>query len=148
MYIWFWGMLLRLYGSSTMFQESWLDPCSTLEHQTWSNDQSQHDLLCGGVSLSISFNLKLAQVPYATLKWPIENFKKSLGCMCILIKFSYGPCTRKPFARKVMSSVLSLLILNDFLLSSVALWSSFAFVCKHYISLSTTKSNTFFYCPS
>ena len=48
-----WGMLSqnyrRLYGSLTMFQESLLDPCSTLEHQTWSNKQSQHDLLYGGV---------------------------------------------------------------------------------------------------
>ena len=43
----------RLYGYLTMFQESQLDPCSTLEHQTWSNNQSQHDLLYGGVSLSI-----------------------------------------------------------------------------------------------
>ena len=42
----------------------------TLEHQTWSNDQSQHDLLYGGVSLSISLNLKLAPAFYAT-KWPI-----------------------------------------------------------------------------
>ena len=58
----------------TMFQESYLDPCSTLEHQTWSNNQSQHDLLCGGVCLSISLNLKLTPVPYATLKWPIEYF--------------------------------------------------------------------------
>ena len=40
-------------GYLTMFQESQLDPCSTLEHQTWSNNQSQHDLLYGGVSLSI-----------------------------------------------------------------------------------------------
>ena len=38
----------------TMFQESYLDPCSTLEHQTWSNDQSQHYLLYDGVRLSIS----------------------------------------------------------------------------------------------
>ena len=29
-------------------------------HQTWSNNQSQHDLLYGSVSLSISLNLKLA----------------------------------------------------------------------------------------
>ena len=60
----------------TMFQESYLDPCSTLEHQTWSNNQSQHDLLpvCGSVCLSISLNLKLTPVPYATLKWPIEYF--------------------------------------------------------------------------
>ena len=50
----------RLYGSLTMFQESCLDPCSTLEDQTWSNNQSQHDLLYGGVSLSIFLNLKLA----------------------------------------------------------------------------------------
>ena len=57
----------------TMFQESELDPCSTLEHQAWSNNQSQHDLLYGGVSLSISLNLKLAPVPYATPKWPITN---------------------------------------------------------------------------
>ena len=49
-----------------MFQESELDPCSTLEHQTWSNNQSQNDLLHAGVSLSIS--LKLAPVPYATPK--------------------------------------------------------------------------------
>ena len=51
------------------------DPCSTLEHQTWPNNQSQHDLLYGGVSLSISLNLKLAPVPYATPKWPIYILK-------------------------------------------------------------------------
>ena len=56
-----------------MFQESSLDPCSTLEHQTWSNDESQHDLLYGDVSLSISLNLKQAPVPYATPKWPIGS---------------------------------------------------------------------------
>ena len=50
-----------------MFQESY--PCSTLEHQTWSDNQSQHDLLYGGVSLSIILNLKLAPVSYATPKW-------------------------------------------------------------------------------
>ena len=61
----------RLYGSLTMFQESYLDSCSILEHQTWSNNQSQHDLLDGGVSLSISLNMKLTPVPYATLKWLI-----------------------------------------------------------------------------
>ena len=74
-FIWFCGMLSpnyrRLYGSLTMFQESYLDYCSILEHQTWSNNQSQHDLLYGGVSLSISLNMKLAPVPYATLKWLI-----------------------------------------------------------------------------
>ena len=52
-----WGMLsqnyLRLYGHLTMFQESQLDPCSTLEQKTWSNNQSHYDLLYGGVSLSI-----------------------------------------------------------------------------------------------
>ena len=72
-FIWFWGTLSqnyrRLYGSLTMFQESWLDPCSTLEHQTWLNNQSQHDLLYGGVSLSISLDLKLTPVPYTTPKW-------------------------------------------------------------------------------
>ena len=46
-----------------------------------------------------------------------------------------GPCTRKPFALKVMLSVLPLFILHDFLLSSIMWWSSFAFVCKHYISI-------------
>ena len=56
----------------------------------------------------------------------------------------------KPFALKVMLSVLSLFILHDFLLSSVMWWSSFAFVCKHYniiytVSLSTTKSDTYLY---
>ena len=49
-----------------MFQKSELNPCSTLEHQTWSNNQSQHDLLYGDVSLSISSNLKLAPVSHAT----------------------------------------------------------------------------------
>ena len=39
---------------------------------------------------------------------------------------------RKPFALKVMLSVLPLFTLHDFLLSSVMWWSSFAFVCKHY----------------
>ena len=58
----------------TMFQESYLDPCSTLEHQTWSNDQSQITNQCGGVCLSISLNFKLTPVPYATLKWAIEYF--------------------------------------------------------------------------
>ena len=58
----------------TMFQQSQLfDPCSTLEHQTWSNNPSQHDLLCGDVSLLISLNLKLAPVPYATVKRPITT---------------------------------------------------------------------------
>ena len=79
----------------------------------------------------------------------LEDSKKSLGCHHVfLIKFSYGPGTRKPFAWKVMLSVLSLLIMHDFLLSSIALWSSFEFVCKHYLSLSNTKSDTFFYWPS
>ena len=55
-----------------MFQSYKLDPCSTLEHQTWSNNQSQHVLLYSGVSLSISLHLKLAPVPYATPKWPIH----------------------------------------------------------------------------
>ena len=50
----------RLYGSLTMFQESYLDPCSTL-----TNNQSEHDLLYGGVSLSISLSLKHTPVPYA-----------------------------------------------------------------------------------
>lgn len=38
----------HLYGSLTVFQESYLDPCSTLEHQTCSTNQSPHDLLYGG----------------------------------------------------------------------------------------------------
>ena len=37
---------------------------STLEHQTWSNNQSQHDLLYGGVGLSISLKLKLTPAPH------------------------------------------------------------------------------------
>ena len=48
-----WGTLSqkyrRLYGYLTMFQESQLDLCSTLEDQTWSNNQSQHDLLYSGL---------------------------------------------------------------------------------------------------
>ena len=56
-------------------KKSLRDPCSTLEHQTWSSNQSQHDLLYGGVSVSISLNLKLAPVSYATPKWPIYILK-------------------------------------------------------------------------
>ena len=37
--------------------------CLPYKHHTWSNDQSQHDLSCGDVSLSISLSLKLAPVP-------------------------------------------------------------------------------------
>ena len=44
------------------------NPCSTLEHQTWSHNQSQHNLFYGGVNLSISLNLILAPVPYAPPK--------------------------------------------------------------------------------
>ena len=54
-----------------MFQESELDLCSTLEHQTWSNNQSQHDFFtwwCQFVDYIFSLNLKLAPVPYATPK--------------------------------------------------------------------------------
>ena len=43
--------------------------------------------------------------------------------MCFLIKFSYGPCTRKPFTWKVMLSVLPLFILHDFLFSTD--WNDF-----------------------
>ena len=35
-----------------------LIPVQSQTHQTWSNNQSQHELLHGGVSLSISLNLK------------------------------------------------------------------------------------------
>ena len=42
---------------------------SILEHQTWSNNQSQHDFLYDCVSSSISLNLELAPFPYATPKW-------------------------------------------------------------------------------
>ena len=84
-FIWFWGMLSEwhLYGSLTVFQESWLDPRSTLEHQTGSTNQSQHDLLYGGVSLLITgsnLNLKLAPVPFATPKWPVSSWSGVLYC--------------------------------------------------------------------
>ena len=74
----------HLYGSLTMFQESQLDPdpCSIVEQQPWSNNQSQHDLLYSGVSLSISLNLKLPPVPYGTLKWPMGS---SFPNLCIFL---------------------------------------------------------------
>ena len=62
---------------------TWSPACSTLEHQTWSNNQSQHDLLYGGVSLSISLNLKLTPVPYTTPKWPIARCKDICDRYCI-----------------------------------------------------------------
>ena len=52
-------------------QESQLDPCSTLEHQTWSLTNLNMTFYMVGVSLSISSNLKLAPVPHATPKWLI-----------------------------------------------------------------------------
>ena len=70
----------HLYGSLTVFQESWLDPRSTLEHQTGSINQSQHDLLYGGVSSLISLNLKLAPVPFASPKWPVSSWSGVLYC--------------------------------------------------------------------
>ena len=62
---------------------TWSPACSTLELQTWSNNQSQHDLLYGGVSLSITLNLKLAQVPYTTPKWPTARCKDICDRYCI-----------------------------------------------------------------
>ena len=51
-----WGTLLqnysRLYGSLTMFQESHLDPCSTLENQTWSNNHNLNMTYYMAVSVS------------------------------------------------------------------------------------------------
>ena len=72
----------HLYGSLTVFQDRVI---------TWSlfnfrapnlltTNQSQHDLLYGGVSLSISLNLKLAPVPYATPKWPMSSWSGVLYC--------------------------------------------------------------------
>ena len=37
----------------TMFQGLQLGLCLSLKHQTWSNDNSESDLSCGGVNLSI-----------------------------------------------------------------------------------------------
>ena len=68
-----------------MFQESELDPRSTLEHQARSNNLSQHDPLYGGVSLSISLKLKLAPVPYATPKWQNKSLSSTfrrVNCAC------------------------------------------------------------------
>ena len=62
-----------------MFQESQLDSWSILEHQTWSNNQSQHDFLYDCVSSSISLNLKLAPFPYATPKWLIDYVVRNLA---------------------------------------------------------------------
>ena len=45
------------------------------------NDQSQHNLLYGRVSLSISLNLKLARVPYTTSKWPIVKCRQRHGLL-------------------------------------------------------------------
>ena len=46
-------------------------------------NQSQHDFLYGGVSLSISLNLKLAPVPYATPKWPISCVRECTSSVII-----------------------------------------------------------------
>ena len=61
---------------------TWSPACSTLEHQTWLNNQSQHDLLYGCVSLSISLDLKLTPVPYTTPKWPIARCKDICDRYC------------------------------------------------------------------
>ena len=60
----------------------------------------------------------------------LEDSKKSLNYICFLIKLSFGPYTRNPFALEgyhwVMLSVLSLFILFP-VVFSVAFWSSFAY---------------------
>ena len=55
-----------------------------------SNNQSQHVLLHGGVSLSISLKLKLTPVPYATPKWPILTLP-GLDCKTVRIS-AHRPC--------------------------------------------------------
>ena len=45
------NILKSLYGFRRRCQESELDLCSSLEYQTWSNNQPQLDFLHGGVSL-------------------------------------------------------------------------------------------------
>ena len=68
-----------------MFQESELDPYSTLEHRSWSNNQSHHDLLYGGVSLSISLNLKLPQFPTELRKGQLRPFILSHFDICSVV---------------------------------------------------------------
>ena len=45
------NILRSLYGFGRRCQESELDLCSSLDYQTWSNNQSQLDFIHGGVSL-------------------------------------------------------------------------------------------------
>ena len=72
--------------------------------------------------------------------------------MFFLIKFSFGPYTRKPFALEgyywVMLSALSLFILFP-VVFSVVFWSSFAYArtILYFLPLFTTKSDTFFLLP-
>ena len=49
--------------------------CDSVPQNHINSKFSQHDLLYGGVSLSISLNLKLAPVPYATTKWPHQTWE-------------------------------------------------------------------------
>ena len=47
--------LLKLLGDVCVDFEPYFKVHNLVSvHHTWSNDQSQHDLSCGGVSLSIS----------------------------------------------------------------------------------------------
>ena len=73
------------------------------------------------------------------VRYALEYFKKSLSHTCLLIKFSYGPYTRKPFASKVGITGLCCLFclcLYHFLLSSVSRFGH---------PLLITRSDTFFF---
>ena len=50
-----------------MCKGPYLDLSSTLRHQTWSNDPTQRDLLCGGFLLSIG-SLPDLKMAYRTCK--------------------------------------------------------------------------------
>lgn len=97
-------------------------------------------------------------VPYRYLIFPrfwyaVEDFQKSPSHTCFLIKFSYGPYTRKPFTWKVMLFVMSLFILFH-VVFCVCCGHPSVSICMHVLlvynllSLFTSKSNTFFIASS
>ena len=95
---------------------------------------------------------RLFIVPYLIfwrVKYALEDFKKSLSHMCFLIKFSYGPYTKKPFAGYHRLSRLLCLCLCYFLLSSVSRFGHpnclYSRTINNFLSLFITRSDTFFF---
>ena len=101
------------YGFWTMFQGPYLGLCPSKTHQTWSNDQSQHDLSCGGVSFIIDwlyFENCPWLVPHATPKNYGQPFQTSMVLtfsLCLFSSLSLIICTGERHTRRIQGIIRS-----------------------------------------